>query len=96
MKSIEGISEMQEERRKFDPITAAKIDEFIAKITSYMNGECIPFTFEVIDPSGNSFIQNPDAPKIDPNLKMVKFLRTVEHYTLMGYNAEEAEATIME
>ena len=56
MSSIEGISELQEERRKFDPITAAKIDEFIAKMTQYMNGEVFPFTFEVYDPSGNSFI----------------------------------------
>ena len=26
MKTIEGISDLQEQRRKFDPITAAKID----------------------------------------------------------------------
>jgi len=40
----------------------------------------MPFTFEVIDPSGNSFIQNPNAPKVDPNLKCEKFLRTFEDY----------------
>jgi len=27
-----GISELQEERRRFDPVTAGKLDEFIAKL----------------------------------------------------------------
>ena len=31
-KTIEGLSDLQEDRRKFDPVTAAKIDEFIQKI----------------------------------------------------------------
>ena len=55
-RSIEGISALQEERRRFDPAIAAKLDEFIAKLTQYQEGKVLPFTFEVIDPSGNSFI----------------------------------------
>ena len=47
---------MQPERRKFDPATAAKIDEFLAKLETYKNGEVLPFTFEINDPSGNSFV----------------------------------------
>jgi len=31
-KTIEGLSDLQEDRRKFDPATAAKIDDFIQKI----------------------------------------------------------------
>lgn len=31
-RSIMGISELQEERRRFDPVTAGKLDEFIAKL----------------------------------------------------------------
>ena len=61
---------MQPERRKYDPITAAKIDEFIAKLVSHKEGKTLPFTFEVTDPSGNSFIQNPNYPTIDPTLKV--------------------------
>ena len=80
MKSIEGISDLQSERRKFDPITAQKIDDFIAKLGQYMKGEVLPFTFEVHDPSGNSFIQNPNAPIADPCLTVNKFQRTVEQY----------------
>ena len=60
--AIEGLSALQPERRKFDPATAAKIDEFIGKLIQYKDGKVFPFTFELIDPSGNSFIQNPNAP----------------------------------
>ena len=44
----------------------------------------------VTDPSGNSFVQNPDAPKADPYVTRSNFMRTVEDYTLMGYNMDAA------
>lgn len=44
MKSVEGISALQEERRRFDPTVAAKLDEFIAKLTDYQEGRVLPFT----------------------------------------------------
>ena len=31
-KTIEGLNDLQEERRRYDPATAGKIDEFIQKI----------------------------------------------------------------
>lgn len=34
------------------------------------------FTLHIRDPSGNSFIKNPYAPKSDPNLKTAYFIRT--------------------
>ena len=67
-RSIMGLSELQEERRRFDPVTAGKLDEFITKLQKYSEGSVLPFTFEVYDPSGNSFIQNPNAPAVDENL----------------------------
>ena len=56
LSTIEGIGELQEERRKFDPATAAKIDEFLGKLRDKMDGKSFPFTFEISDPSGNSFV----------------------------------------
>jgi zinc finger protein len=44
----------------------------------------------MVDPSGNSFIQNPNAPLADPSLKVEHFYRSMEDYKTMGYNAEEA------
>lgn len=56
LSTIEGISELQEERRKFNPQVAQQIDEFIEKLKALREGRNFPFNFEVIDPSGNSFI----------------------------------------
>ena len=56
LSTIEGISELQEERRKFNPQIAEQIDQFIAKMTAMREGRDFPFNFEVIDPSGNSFV----------------------------------------
>ena len=90
-RSIDGISELQEERRRYDPAIAAKLDEFIQKLVWYKEGKVLPFTFELIDPSGNSFIQNPFAPKPDANLKFEKFMRSSNDYQIMGYPVNEAE-----
>jgi C4-type Zn-finger protein len=35
------------------------------------NGEVFPVTLVLDDPSGNSYIKNPFAPKKDPKLKYV-------------------------
>ena len=56
LSTIEGIGELQPERRKYDPATAAKIDEFLEMMTEMREGKRLPFTFEVEDPSGNSFV----------------------------------------
>jgi len=93
-RSIEGISALQEERRRFDPVIAAKLDEFILKLADYQAGKVLPFTFELIDPSGNSFIQNIYAPKIDENLKFERFQRSILDYNLMGYPVNEAELMV--
>ena len=93
-RSIMGLSELQEERRRFDPVTAGKLDEFIAKLQKYSEGSVLPFTFEVYDPSGNSFIQNPNAPAVDENLTYNQFTRSLEDYQVMGYPVDEAALMI--
>ena len=59
-------------------------------------GRDLPFNFEVYDPSGNSFVQNPNAPNPDIGCIYETFLRTVEDYTAMGYNVDEATRAIQE
>ena len=56
LSTIEGISEMQEERRKFNPQVAEQLDQFIERLKALREGRDFPFNFEVIDPSGNSFV----------------------------------------
>jgi hypothetical protein len=75
---------------------AAQIDEFIEKIAAYREGRVFPFTFELVDPSGNSFVQNPNAPNVDTACVSHTFLRSIEDYSLMGYNVDEAAIMIEE
>ena len=53
-----------------------------------MEGKVLPFTFTVTDPSGNSFVQNPDAPKVDPHVTKSNFMRSIEDYQAMGYSMD--------
>jgi zinc finger protein len=92
MKTIEGVSEMQEERRKYDPATAAKIDAYIAKLEEYRQGKHYPFTMILDDPSGNSFIQNPSAPSKDPYMVLDSYRRSIADFEFMGYSSEQAVA----
>jgi zinc finger protein len=91
-KSIEDLQEMQEERRKVNKDLADKIDSVLAKLEDYANGTVMPFTVILIDPSGNSFIQNPNAPKQDSYLKAENFVRTKEEAVEMGFAASDPDA----
>ena len=70
----------QEQRRKIDPAGADQIDAFLFKLDKYvtLHEDILPFSFILDDPSGTSFIQNLDAPKADPNLKIEEYTRTKE------------------
>ena len=90
LSTIEGISELQEERRKYSPQVADQIDEFINKLKAMREGRDFPFNFEVEDPSGNSFVQNPNAPNPDIACIHENYLRSVDDYAGMGYTVDEA------
>lgn len=64
------------------------------KLRQYQEGKVLPFTFEISDPSGNSFIQNPFAPQPDENLQSVKFLRTAQDYKEMGYQVSDEQLAL--
>jgi hypothetical protein len=87
-KTAEGLQDLQEERRKHDPATAAKIDDFIQRINEFVEGRRFPFTFILEDPSGNSFIQNPNAPNKDVYMKTEYYARSHADYEQMGYNED--------
>ncbi len=50
-----------------------KLESFLSQCNDFADGEKLPFTIILDDPSGNSFIQNPYAPSSDP-------YNTIEHY----------------
>lgn len=90
LKAIEGISDLQEERRRYDPVTAKAIDDFLAKLHDIKDGKVLPFKFFLKDPSGNSFVQNLHAPNPDPQLEEEQRPRTMQEYLDMGYTIDQA------
>jgi C4-type Zn-finger protein len=46
----------------------------------------LPLTLKLRDPSGNSNIKNPFAPKLDKNLQISQFKRTMDELIKMGYS----------
>lgn len=48
--------------------------------------------FQVDDPSGNSFVENPQAPKEDPQLKRTQYKRTKEQNAALGILNEDEVA----
>ncbi|CAH1987674.1 unnamed protein product [Acanthoscelides obtectus] len=94
-RSILGLQQDQPIRRIQHSEAAEKIDEFIKKLEQLKTVEK-PFTLMIEDISGNSFIENPNAPKVDENCKVHYFVRSKDQdhelglYTKEEIGAEEA------
>lgn len=88
-RAINGLEQDQETRRKEHSDVAAQIDEFIKKLNLLKEFQ-EPFTLILEDISGNSFIENPNAPQKDPNCSVHYFVRTTEQNHELGiYTKEE-------
>lgn len=66
------------------PEVAAKISEFVDKLKKLLEVEKA-FTFVLSDPSGNSFIENPYAPQVYKNLKIINYNRSARDNELLGF-----------
>ena len=85
---IENLEAGQPVRRIMDEATADKIDAFLVQLKNCAAGGQA-FTLIIRDPSGNSYIENPQAPKPDPNLTTVFFSRSQEDNELLGINHDD-------
>jgi len=56
--------------------------------------DILPFTFKLNDPSGNSYIQNPNAPQPDLCVVKNKYSRTKQQIIDMGYSPENDDKAI--
>jgi len=88
--AITGLQQQQPVRRVMQPELADKIDELINELEKFKSGET-PFTLIIEDVSGNSYIENPNAPDDDPALKVEYFTRTREQDLSLGISTEEEE-----
>ncbi|XP_074592955.1 zinc finger protein Zpr1 [Brevipalpus obovatus] len=72
------------------PDTVIKLTEFIANLRKLKSLE-MPFTLIVSDPSGNSFIENPNSVQTDSKLKKTHFKRSREENQILGLFEEDQE-----
>lgn len=87
-RTIEELNQDQSARRMEQREVADQIDDFIDKILGLLTlNEA--FTLIVDDPSGNSFVENPLAPHVDPQLKKKVYKRTPEQNTQLGLSEDD-------
>ncbi|XP_077226694.1 uncharacterized protein LOC143860068 [Tasmannia lanceolata] len=84
LRAADELQALQEERKKVDPVTAEALDQFLTKLKSFATGD-VSFTFILDDPAGNSFIENPYAPAMDPSLTLKFYDRTPEQQASLGF-----------
>ncbi|KAL1500998.1 hypothetical protein ABEB36_006405 [Hypothenemus hampei] len=82
-RAIAGLEQDQPTRREHQLELAQQIDEFIKSLENLKNVE-EPFQIILEDISGNSFIENPSAPKADPLCTYENFKRTKDQDHLLG------------
>lgn len=97
-RSIAGLQQDQVLRRIQHPEVAEQIDAFVSKLEELKLVQT-PFTIIFEDISGNSRVENPNAPNPDPQCSMTHFNRTQEQnhelgmFTQQELNAEQTEPT---
>ncbi len=70
-----------------EPVVAEKIDEFVSKLRTYCSGEK-EFTLVIDDISGNSFVENINAPLKDEDVQIEYFTRSKEQNEKLGIPEE--------
>ena len=88
--AAESLSSTQEQRMLLNGQEAVdQVDNFLSKLNETISGKVLPLTVILDDPSGNSFIDNPNAPHPDPKLKESKYIRTPEQQAYLGLIPDE-------
>lgn len=83
-------------RKDQEQIIADKIDEIVRTLVAYARGEELPFKIIVEDLDGKAAIENPFAPKRDPDVVVTSFKRTKEQDERVGIEVQEDAAAIAE
>ena len=81
--TVAALEQDQPVRRHMDSDGAEQIDKFVARIQDTLRLP-EPFTLEIDDPTGNSFIENPTAPAADPGREMTNYTRSKEQDHRLG------------
>lgn len=84
IKVVGDLQALQEECKKGDSKTAKTVDQFLLRLKVCATGDS-SFTFNLVDPDGNSFIKNPSTSSLDPSLTIKFFKRSLEQQTSLSY-----------
>jgi len=87
-RTLAGLEQDQPVRKHMDPDAYEQIEEYAAKIKNLLELED-EFSLLIEDPSGNSFIENPFAPSVDPSKTEKQFLRDKTQDHMLGLFTEE-------
>ncbi|KAI8614692.1 zinc finger protein ZPR1 [Chytriomyces sp. MP71] len=88
-KSIEGLGAMQPARKAIDETLFANVQKVIDTLQAYLDDPVAnPFTIEINDPAGNSYIENLCAPSLDPQITLKHYKRTAEQHEELGLSME--------
>ncbi|KFP05504.1 Zinc finger protein ZPR1, partial [Calypte anna] len=87
-RALAGLEQDQPLRRETDEEVARKIEEFIRRLRQLKELHS-PFTFILDDPSGNSFVENPHAPRKDEALVVTHYRRSPQQAAMLGLEGEE-------
>ncbi|XP_071625191.1 zinc finger protein ZPR1 isoform X2 [Heliangelus exortis] len=82
-RALAGLEQDQPLRRETDEEVARKIEEFIRRLRQLKEVHS-PFTFILDDPSGNSFVENPHAPRKDEALVVTHYRRSPQQAAMLG------------
>ncbi|KAJ2381212.1 nucleolar zinc-finger protein, partial [Coemansia sp. RSA 2559] len=93
---IDDLSMDQPQRKDAVPEVYQAIEALLAKLRGALElpeqeEEGREFTLVVDDPTGNSYVENPCAPKADPNMKVSYYERTREQMISLGLLNPDAE-----
>ncbi|XP_061833608.1 zinc finger protein ZPR1 [Nerophis lumbriciformis] len=87
-RAVAGLEQDQVARQAADPEVAGKINAFIQKLKKLKDVQ-EEFTLVIEDPSGNSFVENPMAPRKDEALTVSRFRRSVRQEKQLGLRADD-------
>jgi ZPR1 zinc finger protein len=89
-RAVENLASTQVLRRAVDEASADAVEGFLDRLRAVREGRTLPFTLILDDPSGNSFVENPYAPKSDPGMRIRNYQRTAEQNEQLGLSGGNA------
>ncbi|KAL3897610.1 MAG: hypothetical protein SGCHY_003305 [Lobulomycetales sp.] len=101
-KAMEDLAAGQAIRAQKEPEAFTKIQAIVTRLSEYLmmfedvaneeNQGKAPVQILFDDPSGNSYVENPNAPGVDPSCAITWYDRTVEQDEALGISAENPNA----